>query len=352
MNKMERKQDDYDLINSKAIGDYCRKIKYQFNTEELAVLVFRNKEMDIFEKIKKYQDLIDNYPDMEVIERINCNHYDSVKTMIKNEIDRNKKNYEKFIKDDDNCSYIWYEYNKTTGNYSITPYETVKNLKSTYKEIYKSVVDYINESDDTISFTIVKKFLNKEDEIVYAKYNVINKIPKLIRIYEDQEGYLDGGYLDIDNIFVYMPTPFKKGDILTSKEPDTRNLGENGDIFVLDYLSTWRENIKEYLAKGNHDSSDMVGYGYYLYDDKAQFIYDNKWNYDSFEYYKGELEGNNRILKAISSYLKGEIGIELLIHAYDVFKIESINKAMPDFYTDEGLKKAGFSDEDIKKING
>ena len=127
------KQDNYDLINSKAIGDYCRKIKYQFNTEELAVLVFRNKEMSINEKIEKYQDLIDNYPDMEVIERINCNHYDSVKTMIKNEINRNKKIYEKFIKDDDKCSYIWYEYNKTTGNYSITPYEEVKNLKSTYK---------------------------------------------------------------------------------------------------------------------------------------------------------------------------------------------------------------------------
>ena len=54
--KKERKLDNYVLINSKAIGDYCRKIKYQFNTEELAVLVYRNKKMDIFEKISKYQD--------------------------------------------------------------------------------------------------------------------------------------------------------------------------------------------------------------------------------------------------------------------------------------------------------
>ena len=61
-------RDNYDLINSKAIGNYCRKIKYQFNTEELAVLVYRNNEMNIEEKITKYQDLIDNYPDMEVIE--------------------------------------------------------------------------------------------------------------------------------------------------------------------------------------------------------------------------------------------------------------------------------------------
>ena len=75
-------KENYNLINSKAISNYCRKIMYQFNTEELAVLVYRNKKMDIFEKISKYQDLIDNYPDMEVIERFNCKHYDSVKTMI------------------------------------------------------------------------------------------------------------------------------------------------------------------------------------------------------------------------------------------------------------------------------
>ena len=30
------------------------------------------------------------------------------------------------------------------------------------------------------------------------------------------------------------------------------------------------------------------------------------------------------------------------------FKIESIKKGMPDFYTNEGLKKAGFTDEDIR----
>ena len=31
--------------------------------------------------------------------------------------------------------------------------------------------------------------------------------------------------------------------------------------------------------RDNYDSSDMVGYGYYLYNDKAKFTYDNKWNY-------------------------------------------------------------------------
>lgn len=68
------KEDDYNLINSKAIKNYCRSIQHKFNTEELAVLVFRNYKMSINEKREKYNDLINNYPDMEVIERINCKY--------------------------------------------------------------------------------------------------------------------------------------------------------------------------------------------------------------------------------------------------------------------------------------
>ena len=93
----EKIKDDYNLINSRAIGDYCRSIKHKFNNEELAVLVYRNKRMTIEEKIKKYTDLINNYPDMEVIERINCKHYDSVKTMIKEEIQRLNTEYKQHL---------------------------------------------------------------------------------------------------------------------------------------------------------------------------------------------------------------------------------------------------------------
>ncbi len=338
-----KEKDDYSLINSKTIGNYCREIGYKFNTEELAVLVYRNKEMDLEEKNRKYQDLIDNYPDMEVIERINCNHYDSVKTMIKEEIERNRKTYEDLVREEDNCVYTWDEYNKSTREHS-RGYEIIENLKRTFKETYKDVKDYIDEYDDTIYFTITKKIFGKEDKLIYANYRVIDKIPKLVRIYRQEDNLLD-----IDNIFVYMPTPFKKGDILISENPSMRNFDDNGDIFVLYYLRTWKPDIKEYLARGNCDSSDMMGSGYYLVDD-GQFVCDEKWDYDSFEYYTGKLEGKNRILKAISSFLKDKIDIELLVHAYEFFRNED-NKGMTSFYDAEGLSLAGFSDLDISKIN-
>lgn len=82
----------------------------------------------------------------------------------------------------------------------------------------------------------------------------------------------------------------------------------------------------------------------------ADFILDHKWDYDSFEYYDGEFIGNDRILKDLSNFIKGKINIDLFVHAYDFFKKDSKDNLL-DSYTDEGLKLAGFSDEDILKIN-
>ena len=95
----------------------------------------------------------------------------------------------------------------------------------------------------------------------------------------------------------------------------------------------------------------MIGYGYFFVNnDTTDFVRDHKWNYDSFEYYDGELTDRDRILKDISSFIKGKIGLELFVHAYDFYKTEFKNN-MPDFYTDEGLKLAGMEDIDIEKIN-
>lgn len=47
--------------------------------------------------------------------------------------------------------------------------------------------------------------------------------------------------------------------------------------------------------------------------------------------------------------IKNKISIELFLDAYEEFKIDD-RKSMRIWYTEEGLKLAGFSDEDIKKL--
>ena len=336
-NKKEKIYDEYDLINSKVISEYCRSIKHKFNTEELAVLVYRNKRMTIEEKIKKYTVLINNYPDIEVIERINCKHYDNVKIMIKEEIQRLNNVYKELTQDDSDSICVWTEYDKSTLRYSYS--NDIMHTSQTYKETFEDIQNYIKENDDTLSFKITKKYFNKNKEI-YARYIVENKKIKLINIENSTD------IPDIDQIFLNIPTPFKKGDILVSKSRSMFNYGDYSDIFVLEYLCTWRDGLEELLTKGNYDSSDMIGYGYYLYgENSTELVLDSKWDYDSFEYYDKDLQGNERILKGISSLIKNEIGIDTFLQAYEYIK--SDNNNLLNMFTEEGLQLAGLTAKDI-----
>lgn len=87
----------------------------------------------------------------------------------------------------------------------------------------------------------------------------------------------------------------------------------------------------------------MQGTGYYISDNKL--VLDNNHDYDSWEYYEGELQGTERILKAVSSLVKDEIGIDLFINAYEYIKREE--KLGLDIYTEDGLRLAGLTTKDI-----
>lgn len=202
-------EDIYDLINSKAIQEHCRKIQHKFNTEELAVLIYRNKRMSIEEKIHWYEMLIYQYPDMEVIERINCKHYDSVKDMIKGEIAR-LENLTKILKEDEQD--VVYSYNYWCNN----GYGRIIEGKNEYRDIYKTfkeVEDLIHKEikedkeKQIISFCITKRTVSKEDKYtIRAEYLLDeNRNLKMVNIYD-----FDNDYLDIANICLNIPTPFKK----------------------------------------------------------------------------------------------------------------------------------------------
>ena len=343
----DRALDEYDLINSTAISDYCREIGHKFNTEELAVLVYRNKRMSVDEKISKYQELINNYPDMEVIERINCKHYDSVKDLIKSEITRLQTLKEKLEKEESDVIYTYTELNKSTNEWENR--NELRNARKTFKIIEKELEDYINEYDDTYSYEITKTYLNDNNSEITGEYHVFNKKGVLVNIKDSKNNWLD-----IDGIFLNIPTPFKKGDILVSwsRTPyREENSPAKTQILVLEWLCTWREDLKERLEKGGYDSSDMIGNGYCMQEEyDYKIMYDNMWDYDSFEYFEGELTGASRILKAISSLMQEKIGIEVFIDAYEEYKREH-EYHLSDCYSEKTLKLAGYNEENIKNIH-
>lgn len=92
----------------------------------------------------------------------------------------------------------------------------------------------------------------------------------------------------------------------------------------------------------------MQGLGYYISDN--EIILENNHDYDSWEYFEGELKGIERMLKAISSLIQDKISIEIFVRAYDYIRAEENNRAFLTCFTDKGLECAGLSKEDIKKI--
>ena len=155
---------------------------------------------------------------------------------------------------------------------------------------------------------------------------------------------------DICTIWINVPTPFKKGDIV-----DTNSQYGKGVIY---YICNQDEDFVKSAENGEKsDSSDMTCYCLFL--DGTQIYWECCHAYDQIEYCENNLEGFERILKAISSLMTNEISVDLCIDTYNYLKAEyEIKKNMSRFglYTQEGLELAGVGKnkefKELKEIFG
>ncbi|MDR0978536.1 MAG: hypothetical protein LBL91_01105 [Lachnospiraceae bacterium] len=343
--------DEYSLISSKAIAKHCKEINHKFNTEEVAVLIYRNKNMTVDEKILAYEEILENYPDMEVTQHNYSKEYGTVKGLIKQEIERVKNDIKKLETEEENYIYYYNPYYISADSYDDNE---ISNIFTNINDLFESISKKNEENNDIGEFLLYKKHINeiereiteiKEKQIqkINAKYRVRNNKFELLEIYDDYIYWFNGS---ISDIFIKIPTPFKKGDLLTSQEEYFKDSPPK-KVFVLSDIITWYEDFDKRRAEGNYDSSDMNGYGYYIDDDSLYA--DHCWNYDTFEYFEGKLEGRHRILRGISNLIKDEIDIMTFIHVYDIIKQEEDCKSNMCWFTDEGLKLAGLNEEDVKR---
>jgi hypothetical protein len=165
----------------------------------------------------------------------------------------------------------------------------------------------------------------------------------------DIENNIHGKAYDgtIDDIWLFVPTPFKKGDIITDGEKKA----------VIKWVCDKEKEVIKSGKNGNRDSSDMNYYcyiiDYYNLDNKKIYL-DAMSGYDGFEYYTEELKGFDRILKAISSLITNEIDLMLFLNAYNYLKAEDTAKEeIYNFglFTDEGLRMAGLNRKDFDRKN-
>ena len=339
----------YRYINSKDVQKFAKEIEYQFSTPEAAFLVYHSDGKTLEERIQAWQEIIATMPDCRIEKRSWLGATESFLSVLSDHIELQKRKIKSF----------------SVGNGYVYRY-------STYERSYNGLMDWNDQEDIFFSdydscVNYCKKYQLAEDGIEKIRIYKGKLNPTTDEISTNRaDGYIelsmqwnileietalaydkDTYTLDLDCMFDGMcfnfPTPFKRGDIVTTY--GTREC--NGIPFVFSYISTW--DSKEMFKRGFHSNECPWNNGWEEYDkcrynllkngdltdmhvlgvlsDQGKLYQDNILIVPTdLEYYTGELEGYSRQLKPLSLYEKGEIDYELLVNSCFSIRAEEMAK--------------------------
>ena len=328
------------FMNSESIREYWEETGYHPTSIETAWLIYASFKLTFDEKCQFWECIAWKMPDMEVIRRPNCPHYDSLHAFLYRFMNISRR----FIKWFNNNSGSMYILTDADNNYQ---FNTVFSSIDSVKEFIKT-----EACEDTGSFVIEK--LPVDDFTKYPAKIIVDKEFEFIC----QERWNYGAFpcneeeydilIAFEGMWFDFPVPFKKGDVVYNPyyKCGIGTAEDYTDLFVVldivpECLSEKRK--KDYLEGRNGDTTDMSFGGYTQWRDGTVYR-ESFCNYMDFEFYHGEYKGFQRIIKALSNYEKGLINDELLMHAYhQILSEERARSDIPYFYTREGLELAGIN---------
>jgi len=313
----------YDFIESPDIADYCRKIGHEFSPLDMAVIIDCS-EKPLKCKLSAYKEIIESYPDMPIHKSFNFDARDSLHDFLRELIIWFEKRIDEFYSSSDGAAYynsvLWYKnHNRETEYYrqSDCLYSTIdkalkvledyqKREKSDYKpwaNIFKVWVD--KEEYYTAEFNPACQLLDISSTVVGTGWKSSNS--ETYR-YPDELSY----------IFIDLPVPFKKGDIVTKGDNKPRVL-----INIPHWYRGKRPYIDFVLGKIG-DGSDMMGDYYYIGEDGTLERNHGIGDLYQIRYFTEELQGQERFLKYLSRYIKNkDNSIDWIINVFNKFKAEA-----------------------------
>ena len=339
--------DIYSYLNSPDVAEHCRKLNYQFNALESAFIINDCRHISIEEKHRLYREIMETMPDMEIPnprvfyeEKPDLSLFHQLEKLMRTEqqiLRRMKDGKEGWF-------YTFYavfyasDSSDLQGCYST--YEKAVEATCEYAEWFSGDKSFVIEQRTLDSDSKVSVFLNEQYEICYILPQT-NAEPYSNFLYE---------------LWVYIPTPFKKGDLVSGVSWSFQYpICRSDEPMVLREICYW-ERDTEWIErrKKEADSSDMTAWGYWL--DRDGSVYDECiHSYYNLTYFKGETEPtlrsgcrgkDYRLLKTIGAFLKQEINLHMLLIANDAIRAERMwNSAFPGWdYVNEEYDKAGITD--------
>ncbi len=299
----------YRFLNSADIARHCQKIQHRFSPLGTAYLVWKSKKHTISEKHQAYWEIIGTSPNVVISHNLRGNpgYHPKLHDFLKQYMELENQLLAAFYAEAPNTVYTYH-------HYSCAQESAVKS------PLYSSLDDCIhaakghagNMTDAWIS--IYKQKLSgrgyKDGQVIIA--DMTPDYSGIAQLWQEGDGLFTNVEMDILYTFAYfwfqIPTPFQRGDIVWDTESKIP--------FVLDFVCYQEADpcsIARWEREG--DETDMTASGYFI-EESGQVFHNVRDNYLSLEYYPKKPEGAKRILKALSSYLKKEIDLALLLNIY------------------------------------
>ena len=331
-----------EFIDSNAIREHLAKSGDIFSPLDKAYLIYRSRQKSVQEKICAMKELLKNSRDFE-LKNVRWRFYHTNMTfhgLLKGYIETEQYIWDKLFKKEGGAVYT----------YTISWNGKILECNEPYTD-YQGCFDALSNelADDEGSIEraeIVKRYFKnshtEEAKTITASFS--KHLAFIHSVYAD--GMLNENQLSIyyifDKMWVDVPTPFKKGDILYGPYPFVVGFGHCEPFVLLAVCNNESKKRTEKLKQFG-DTTDMTAHGYWQREN-GQIYWERMHDYLSLEYYDGDCKDEKRILKALSSFLKGEIPEDLLLNAYRIVLGE---KELKDLkynmnFLEETLHLAGF----------
>lgn len=338
--------DIYSFINSRDIAAYCREINKVWNPFDMAVIIGISNR-PVAEKHSAWRELIADYPDMPIPEGgYHCLGYPSLHQKLSEAIAYeeiyNERAFALFKKQEQGAVYT----------YSINQEAGTERVFSTY-ELTLAYVKKSFARDEIRNITIRKSYLDDGDNDkgkLTAHLDCDGNLDYIVTEASDAthaEWFPnvneEASRMFSDNFYVIIPTPFKRGDILTYRNAPSAQRCKEDLIFVLDYIDYENPKTMERRLRYDGDITDMAAIGYYMAD-SVVLTQDHIIGYDKCEYYSGSLEDKNSLLQYVSWYLQGKITLPALLTMQSRIMLQHILADVELAYPEEHIIAEGQAD--------
>lgn len=279
----------YDFIPSPDIVAHCQKIGHQFSPLDMAVLVaMSDKTMQ--ERHNAWRAIISEYPDMPIRGNTNFRARNSLHEYLRNFISNEEKLLANFLTPSD-C--VVYRTSICSPGYH--RFEHIGGCFSSFEKAFGSVQEPWNWDDDDEKYAAIRReTIDRENQWYSAQ---VNNRGAIIRIDSTIQFDWDDA---LDMVFIDIPIPFEKGDIVTF---DGKTPG------VLSWMVHWSEEPHLYadLVAGKLGDGFYNGGHCYIITEDGNLTceYEPLVATHQLRYYTGELREQEHFFEYLSRYMKG-----------------------------------------------